>query len=87
MQYICLVGCRLPPLDGYVSVGLVLTIDVYVTTHYFTQTFGCVKRSKQQNVRFKPLYVNGHLNSRVVSYPALIIGTLRHALGHEYKPW
>ena len=25
----CLIGCRLPPLDGYTSVCLVLTIDVY----------------------------------------------------------
>ena len=25
----CLVGCRLPPLDGYVAVCLVLTIEVY----------------------------------------------------------
>ena len=29
IQYTCLVGCRLPPLDGYVAVCLVLTIDVY----------------------------------------------------------
>ena len=29
VQYTCLVGCRLPPLDGYVSVCLVLTIEVY----------------------------------------------------------
>ena len=29
MQYTCLVGCRLPSLDGYVAVCLVLTIDVY----------------------------------------------------------
>ena len=25
----CLVGCRLPPVDGYVAVCLVLTIEVY----------------------------------------------------------
>ena len=25
----CLVGCRFPPLDGYVAEGLVLTIEVY----------------------------------------------------------
>ena len=29
VQFICLVECRLPPLDGYVSVCLVLTIEVY----------------------------------------------------------
>ena len=29
MQYICLVGCRLPRLDGYMAVRLVLTIEVY----------------------------------------------------------
>ena len=29
----------------------------------------------------------GHLNSWVVSHSALIIGTLRHALGHEFEPW
>ena len=29
VQYICLVGCRLPPLDGYVVVCLVLTIDAF----------------------------------------------------------
>ena len=29
VQYTCLVGCRLPPLDCCVSVCLVLTIDVY----------------------------------------------------------
>ena len=29
VQYICLIGCRLSPLDGYVAVRLVLTIDVY----------------------------------------------------------
>ena len=28
---ICLIGCRLPPLDGYVSVCPVLTIDIYIT--------------------------------------------------------
>ena len=33
MQYICLVGSRLPPPDGYVSVCLVLTIQVYDKTH------------------------------------------------------
>ena len=27
--YICLIGCRLPPLDGYLAVFLVLTIEVY----------------------------------------------------------
>ena len=32
MQYICLVGCRLTPLGGYVAVCLVLTIDVYAIT-------------------------------------------------------
>ena len=31
VQYICLIGCRLPPLDGYVAGCLVLTIDVYDT--------------------------------------------------------
>ena len=30
-QYICLVGCRLPRLDGYVALCLVLTIEVYGT--------------------------------------------------------
>ena len=29
LQYICLVGCRLLPQDGHVSVCLVLTIEVY----------------------------------------------------------
>ena len=29
----------------------------------------------------------GHLNSWVVSHSALIIGTLRHALGCEFEPW
>ena len=29
----------------------------------------------------------GRLNSWVVSHSALIMGTLRHALGHEYEPW
>ena len=29
VQFICLVGCRLPPLDGYVTVCVVSTIDVY----------------------------------------------------------
>ena len=29
MQYIYLIGCRLPPLDGYVPVCLVLTKEVY----------------------------------------------------------
>ena len=29
VQYTCLVGCRPPPLDGYVSVYLVLIIDIY----------------------------------------------------------
>ena len=28
VQYICLVGCRIQPLDGYVPVCLVVTIDV-----------------------------------------------------------
>ena len=32
VQYKCFVGCRLPPLDGYVAVCLVLTIDVYAIT-------------------------------------------------------
>ena len=30
----CLVGCRLPPLDGYVAVRLVLTTEVYAATKY-----------------------------------------------------
>ena len=29
----------------------------------------------------------GRLNSWVVSHLALIISTLRHALGHEFEPW
>ena len=29
MQYISLIGCKLPPLDGQVAVCLVLTVDVY----------------------------------------------------------
>ena len=29
MQYICFVGCKIQPLDGYLAVCLVLTIDVY----------------------------------------------------------
>ena len=29
VQYICLVGCKIQPLDGYVAVCLVLTIDIY----------------------------------------------------------
>ena len=29
VQYTCLVGCRLPPLGGYVGMCLVLTIEVY----------------------------------------------------------
>ena len=28
VQNICIVGCRLPPLDGYVVVCLVLTIEL-----------------------------------------------------------
>ena len=31
---ICLIGCRLPPLDGYVGVCLVLTIEVYVGNRF-----------------------------------------------------
>ena len=31
VQHISLVGCKLPPLDGYVAVCLVLTIEVYGT--------------------------------------------------------
>ena len=34
MQYKCLIGSRLPPLDGYVSVCLVLTIEVYDTRNW-----------------------------------------------------
>ena len=29
VQYISLVGCKLPPPDGYMVVCLVLTIEVY----------------------------------------------------------
>ena len=29
VQYISLIGCKLPPLDGYVAVCLVLTIEVF----------------------------------------------------------
>ena len=29
MQYLCLVGCKAQPVDGYVIVCLVLTIEVY----------------------------------------------------------
>ena len=28
-QYICLVGCKIQPVDGYVAVSLVLTIDIF----------------------------------------------------------
>ena len=31
---ICLIGCRFPPLDGYVGVCLVLTIEVYVGNRF-----------------------------------------------------
>ena len=34
VQYICLVGCKIKPVDGYVPVCLVLTIDVYVRTRF-----------------------------------------------------
>ena len=34
VQYICLVGCKIQPVDGYVPVCLVLTIDVYVRTRF-----------------------------------------------------
>ena len=34
MKYIILIRCRLPPLDGYMSVCLVLTIDVYTFTMF-----------------------------------------------------
>ena len=37
VQYICLVGCRLPPLDDYVAVCLVLTIDFYGIDHPYHQ--------------------------------------------------
>ena len=33
MQYISFVGCKLPPLDGYVAVCLVLTVEVYAHTY------------------------------------------------------
>ena len=32
MQYICLVGYKIVPVDGYLAVCLVLTIDVYGLT-------------------------------------------------------
>ena len=36
---------------------------------------------------FNPCFMSrGRLNSWVVSHSALIIGTLRHALGHEFEP-
>ena len=30
VQYICLVGCEIQPVDGYMAVCRVLKIDVYV---------------------------------------------------------
>ena len=33
MLYICLVGYKIRPVDGYVAVCLVLTIDVYGTRY------------------------------------------------------
>ena len=34
MQYICIFGCKIPPVDGYVAVCLDLTIEAYGTTHF-----------------------------------------------------
>ena len=35
VQYICLVGCKIQPIDGHVVVCLVLTVDVvYGNTKY-----------------------------------------------------
>ena len=39
VHYICLVGCKNQPVDGYVSVCLVLAIDVCA---YNRQTFCCL---------------------------------------------
>ena len=39
LQYICLIGYRRPPIDGYVAVCLVLTIDVY-DKMYFVKCTG-----------------------------------------------
>ena len=39
MQYTCLLGCRLPPLDGYMAVCLILIIDVYGKEKHTIFTF------------------------------------------------
>ena len=39
VQHICLVGCKIQPVDGYVSVCLGLTIDVYGQSNVFSVDF------------------------------------------------
>ena len=43
--------------------------------------------SNVHNSYLQRLVLKGRLNSWVVSHLALTISTLRHALGHEFKPW
>ena len=40
VQYICLIGCTIKPLDAHVTVCPVLTIDVYDLTRNSTRAIG-----------------------------------------------
>ena len=48
VQYICLVGCRLPPLDGYVAACLVLTIEIHglPNLNILVRQFNCLYLSE-----------------------------------------
>ena len=51
VQYICCVGCKIPPVDGYVAVCLVLSIDVYVESCYTNKA----RQNKIKNSNVLPI--------------------------------
>ena len=48
LQYICLVGCKIQPVDGYVTVCLVLTIDIISHKMVDVQYLPIMRQRKDQ---------------------------------------
>ena len=93
VQFICLVGCRLPSLDGYVSVCLVLTKEVFgrVDTNSFVTYYYYYHAS---NLKCPVLWIKMRIltgfdhESFVLVKDSLraVVNRLQVLLGHDVSP-
>ena len=80
MQCICLVGCRLPPLDGYVVVCLVLTIDVHA--YCFFNLAALIMLNQQQFYLFGQIQTNQTRGQQYIdTFPKLSVVNLIALIG------